>query len=610
MYKQENIIEDIMSRDKQCKLTKDIDTDFNRLSLKKIQNILTNDYYNGVNMNALACMFDTLLQKVQLKISKKGKTYSSIITEVGTDINDYISSINMIVVDSVSGFVFMVDFFGSLGTIVKIPRKIDQFNNLKREYFIGRWYMNKLRYRLPNFVYTLGAFMCKQIDTKKDTNGVKISQKICSRSEKLVPYIITEKIDGDTLYNEFVKNSLTIEQYLNILVQVLIALEIAQREFNFTHYDLHTENVMLRNTNIQSYTVNLDDKEYTINPEHLAVIIDYGISSVNERKQSSKEVGNSIGVTDNYNKFRIYNYMIPGYDVYKFMTLSAYTFRNIRNDIMNIFRVYQNQDDPHNIFWGRYPAVRNAVKQSFKYVAISKAAHYTPAVVLDWLINDPYFGEIIQKRVNVRKRNSLYVLYKNNTLNTYNNMFNIRDKSSMDKVKKSIEECMKKRPSYIFSTYNLQLLSKIALKEQLTLTEDIDKLNVYIRNNKTTLLNLDISRLENFFSIKIPDQKKLNNAMSRILSLDCLPTETRLSILKKTETIKGNIDVFDYHLQIENYLDLLYIAAECNLREFDTIRTRIENSTIYTFYLSNRFNAEKVLRWRDTVLSSTIPKLK
>ena len=61
-----------------------------------------------------------------------------------------------------------------------------------QEYFIGIKSLNKLRYLIPTFVYTLGAFLF----SKPTKTG-----KICSGNRKKTAFVIYEKIQGESVSN-------------------------------------------------------------------------------------------------------------------------------------------------------------------------------------------------------------------------------------------------------------------------------------------------------------------------------------------------------------------------------------------------------------------------
>ena len=184
-------------------------------------------------------------------------------------------------------------------------------DDMKQEYFIGAKIINKLRYKVPTFMYTLGIFGC---------DPFVIDGKICTKDTPKVPFMIAENIPGKTVTDMIESRELSFKSWLNIFMQLLASLELAQRECQFTHYDLHTQNVMVRKVEKMSYCVELGNtiihfKDVT----EIPVIIDFGLASVSDE---NKHYGSEIGME----KFNILQTMTPGHDMYKFWLSSLYFF--------------------------------------------------------------------------------------------------------------------------------------------------------------------------------------------------------------------------------------------------------------------------------------------
>ena len=160
----------------------------------------------------------------------------------------------------------------------------------KREFLIGTE-LNKLKHFVPNFMYTLGHVMTE---------------------EKF--FIICERIVGNTFMEQI--SNMKFPQYLFLFLQILLALEIGQRNSRFCHFDLHLGNVLLRETRRLIYTVLIRNKKYTITTELVPMIIDFGMSSVTDKNRT-------IG-TSHFHKHGILKHLIPGMDMYKFLFYSAF----------------------------------------------------------------------------------------------------------------------------------------------------------------------------------------------------------------------------------------------------------------------------------------------
>ena len=135
------------------------------------------------------------------------------------------------------------------------------------EFAIGFYFLNSLRSEIPNFMQTYESFTC----------GSYFRGKICSINRKS-NFLAIEKIEGVTA-SEFVKD-LSYEDMCLLLLQVYLALIIANKKFEFCHLDLHAENVMVYRTEPTAITYEIGDSPVTIVVPFIAVIIDFGASRV------------------------------------------------------------------------------------------------------------------------------------------------------------------------------------------------------------------------------------------------------------------------------------------------------------------------------------------
>lgn len=126
--------------------------------------------------------------------------------------------------------------------------------------FIGVKCINELTKYVPNFIYTFGIYK------KADTYNV-----------------ITEYIQGETLH-EYIQNKETFnfEEFLFIIIQISLAIQVAQNRCGFVHWDLTPWNIILqRTTQIQQFDYVLShNKTFRVKTRVIPVIIDYGKSHV------------------------------------------------------------------------------------------------------------------------------------------------------------------------------------------------------------------------------------------------------------------------------------------------------------------------------------------
>lgn len=125
------------------------------------------------------------------------------------------------------------------------------------ETFIGTKITNSLSNIIPNFVYVFGLF--------KENNTYNV---------------ITEKIDGETLFSYLRSKEFKVETFLFILIQIFLSLQVAQNQYGFVHYDLTPWNIMLKKQLTSSkidYLINYNTI-FHVNSDIIPVIIDYGKS--------------------------------------------------------------------------------------------------------------------------------------------------------------------------------------------------------------------------------------------------------------------------------------------------------------------------------------------
>lgn len=142
-----------------------------------------------------------------------------------------------------------------------IPLKIKKIINTEKqkegihETFIGVKCINELCKYIPNFSYTFGSFQHN---------------------------VITEYIEGETLSEYINSSSFSMTDYISILLQLSLALYIAQRDHCFVHNDLTPWNIIIqKHKEVKEYDYIIDHKTvYHIKTNITPVIIDFGKSHV------------------------------------------------------------------------------------------------------------------------------------------------------------------------------------------------------------------------------------------------------------------------------------------------------------------------------------------
>ena len=179
-------------------------------------------------------------------------------------------------------------------------------DNLFYEYLVGILFINKINQIFPCFTETYHLFKHNSTDTKNliETNSVHVNNYSTfvklNNCDKTIAKNMEECIDdsckngGDyAILVQYINNPISIESFMKkqetdplfeqqmlcILYQIYYPLSYLKE--NFTHYDLHTENVLLYKLPIGKF-VSIQYRNITtgtvtnINTNYIAKIIDYG----------------------------------------------------------------------------------------------------------------------------------------------------------------------------------------------------------------------------------------------------------------------------------------------------------------------------------------------
>ena len=154
-----------------------------------------------------------------------------------------------------------VNLFNLLGFKLSIKNTTD-YNKSKEhihETFIGLNCINKIVKEIPNFAYVFGMYK----------NKGKYN-------------VITEYIKGQTLKDYISSENFSFSEYIFIILQICLALHVAQKMYCFVHNDLTPWNIILQRLKtpiIVDYVIN-HKKVIRIKTNIVPIIIDYGKSHV------------------------------------------------------------------------------------------------------------------------------------------------------------------------------------------------------------------------------------------------------------------------------------------------------------------------------------------
>jgi hypothetical protein len=161
-------------------------------------------------------------------------------------------------------------FENKLGEVIKYTLAgfsfaIKRTNNFKKskehihETFVGTQCINNIVKYIPNFVYIFGIYI------KNNTHN-----------------IITEEIKGISLFSYIKSEQFNMKDFIFIILQLCLALQVAQNSCCLVHYDLTPWNIMIQTLSkpeIFDYVIKYD-KVIRIKTKIIPIIIDYGKSHV------------------------------------------------------------------------------------------------------------------------------------------------------------------------------------------------------------------------------------------------------------------------------------------------------------------------------------------
>jgi hypothetical protein len=581
-----------------CKLKISLpDASMTKISTPIVKNILTNEYTNGQDMDAIVCLFDTLF----LSSIEKGNTLTKRdgIYHLGVHISKWLKKLDKIGSDSVAGYVYVADILEGINVVIKVSKDIRTYNDMIREYYIGVSEINKLRYILPNFVYTFASFICPSMVDSKDSSAM------CQGDSHLTPYIIFEEIKGANMEVMLKNDALTFPEYLGMFIQILLALETAQRYIGFCHFDLHAANLMCRTLPKGKkcrYSVPIDNFIYDVTSiNYLPVIIDFGLSTV--RHNSTDDTQSKwIGSYD-FPQHGMMNYLISGVDMYKFLLYSAYSAKSIQRQILDLFSFY-GKDDPYKLYMQEdaKKILSRATDKYGKQMSFSKVAQNTPLEFLSWILVK--YPSIVNVYISKKER-QVYVPLTFSTISTsYCDMLN-KDKKGKDVAVSIIDHVSSiDNSSYITVSYCLYVLDGYNKRlKSAKIARDIEKLLKRVEKNRSEMIESDKKMLIEYTQIKTDTYTPIIKLCKKILSITM--ASKNKNKIKKNELIKL-INNFTYlYAQINDvckYMNLLYTIRELGL---DTIYSdfvsKFTKSSIYKFYVINVSMIEKTARWVDSL---------
>jgi len=316
---------------------------FNRISdlnPNLLKNIVDNQFYNSNVIDSVACISQSLTT-----VSKGWETY----------ITSYFTELKNIGANSSSGLAMKTNLTipnsGKAKSlfVIKAPQDVNNIEELYHEAAVAMISLNKLRSFIPNFACVYGYFKCGSPTLDKNGNALNW----CGPNSP-VGYVIYENIEDAKTISDTLKNdNLSTEEYLQYLIQFLYALKTANEYCEFTHYDCHDSNVLLKKLkkpSIIKYPDFVGNSDVFIKTDHILTFIDYGMTYI------ETEQGDKFGFNNFLEQYSIYNnFPFILHDVFKFICFSLYHMKNtpsydiLLKPLLSYFLILEG-NDTYNMF--------------------------------------------------------------------------------------------------------------------------------------------------------------------------------------------------------------------------------------------------------------------
>jgi len=213
--------------------------------------------------------------------------------------------------------------------------------SIRKEYIVMSG-LNELGKYCPHFCKCIGILNCLVEPNKtKDGNIFNIVSKYPIKKDVL----LCEYLSSNETLTELIEKGTSEKVLYSIIKQVLLSILIAQKEKRFTHYDLHSSNIMIKkcNPNVVFLYVLDEEKKYAIPTYgYYPVIIDFGYSYSQDLDDSylwgtlsQTDIGFTTDRFDNLIDFKLFLVSVSYEMKDNFKSENSKIFRKIVKQIFN-----------------------------------------------------------------------------------------------------------------------------------------------------------------------------------------------------------------------------------------------------------------------------------
>lgn len=199
--------------------------------------------------------------------------------------------------------------------VLKAPRNPNNAEELIHESCVAFYGTNQMRILgVPNFAYVYGSFICNAPYNPPNTKDI-IS--FCSTAGGGVSYAVYENIAPAIPIAEFVKTC-SAKDFLYNYIQLMMAIRSGNEVCDFTHFDLHGENALMRSgTGIPAnFYIKFTNGEYCRGGTYIPTMIDFGMSHI---VAGAVHLGHAGGSAPLYMHGIYRDRSFPLYDGYKLL---------------------------------------------------------------------------------------------------------------------------------------------------------------------------------------------------------------------------------------------------------------------------------------------------
>ncbi len=277
------------------------------VSLKKE---LTRNFADPSTMKSTSCIVDAVTEGIFY-----GSPDSHGGLEIANSITNWFVDLKGIGVPSSEGFAMVASFKNTGGMAVIKVAQDPKNTEFVHEMFLGIKGTNSARKDIPNFAYIYGGFKC----SSPVVDDGKVISICANKEQEPVQYIIYENVAPAKSVEDSV-STLSPADFLSAFFQILLATHYGHQRFDWTHYDLHVGNVLLREVEDQVLPFYIrypyQGRDIYVKANRVATIIDYGRSHIKYKERDYGYNGIEHGVFQDRS--------FPMFDIYKFLMFSAY----------------------------------------------------------------------------------------------------------------------------------------------------------------------------------------------------------------------------------------------------------------------------------------------